>query len=147
MPINNTHFSPETVEEFMAAEISAAKKTIIGGLAALATYALGTASGIYVAAYAGTAVMMLTGVAFIALVVELFVILLALLATAQAAAYVTAWVTGDKPAQLKAKVKGWFSRKDSIVVKDEMAERKIAARKAQRAKSARAKSAVNGSAA
>lgn len=123
--MTNTTFSFNTYAEAIAAEIVQAKRVLIGAVASIAAMALGATCGIVVAGYLGAAAMSFTGFAFIAILVEVFVLLLSWAVAAAAAHAVNEWVTTGNAGlwfnAVGAKVKRLFKRgEETTHIKQEL---------------------------
>lgn len=97
----------------MDPRIDASKRTVVAIVASCATYALGAVSGVYVAAWLSSLVLSVSGLMFLAVVVEVMVMLMALIASMLAGAYVARWVSTGQAIDDLAAAKQWVKRKFS----------------------------------
>jgi hypothetical protein len=92
------------------------KYPILGALMNIATVAVGVYSAIHIAAYIGVAALIMSGSAFLGMLVALLASLVGIIQALQAGAYIGRYMsTGQFTVDwhnAKSTVRGWFTRKE-----------------------------------
>lgn len=87
------------------------RRAIVAFVASLATYAVGITTGCYIAVWLSNAVLWATSWMWLAAVVEIFVVLLAVAASMLAGAFVARWISTGQAIEDFDAAKNWVKRK------------------------------------